>query len=96
MHSADDLVMCLGYFNGHVGRHIDVFDGVREWYGVGQRNLKGRMLLVLSGKGIMCQIHSLIYKNSFKKRDFKCFSSEKLITLNILHEVVPTWYSFHS
>ena len=27
---------------------------------------------------------------------FKCYSSEKLITLNILHEVVPTWYSFHS
>ena len=27
---------------------------------------------------------------------FKCYFSEKLITLNILHEVVPTWYSFHS
>ena len=25
---------------------------------------------------------------------FKCYSSKKLITLNILHEVVPTWYSF--
>ena len=25
---------------------------------------------------------------------FECYSSEKLITLNILHEVVPTWYSF--
>ena len=25
-----------------------------------------------------------------------CYSSEKLIILNILHEVVPTWYSFHS
>ena len=28
MYSADDLVMCLGDFNGHVGRHIDSFDGV--------------------------------------------------------------------
>ena len=27
---------------------------------------------------------------------FKCYSSEKLITLNTLHEVVSTWYSFHS
>ena len=26
----------------------------------------------------------------------KCYSSEKLIALNTLHEVVPTWYSFHS
>ena len=51
MHSADDLAMCLGYFNGHIGRHIDGFDG---GFGVDQRNLEGRMLLVLSGKGIMC------------------------------------------
>ena len=27
---------------------------------------------------------------------FMCYSSEKLITLITLHEVVPTWYSFHS
>ena len=27
---------------------------------------------------------------------FKCYSSEKLITLNTLHEVVPTWYSFQA
>ena len=45
MHSADDLVMCLGGLNGHFGRHIDGFDGVYGGYGVGQRNLQGRMLL---------------------------------------------------
>ena len=28
MRSADNLVMCLGDLNGHVGRHIDGFDGV--------------------------------------------------------------------
>ena len=27
---------------------------------------------------------------------FKSYSSEELITLNTLHEVIPTWYSFHS
>ena len=37
MHSADDLVMCFGDFNGHVGRHIYGFDGVTGRYG--QRNL---------------------------------------------------------
>ena len=45
MYSADDLVMCLGDFNGHVDRHIAGFDGVHEGYGVGQRNLEGRMIL---------------------------------------------------
>ena len=39
MHSADDLVKCFGNLSG---RHIDGFDG---GYGVGWRNLEGRMLL---------------------------------------------------
>ena len=34
--------MFLGDFDRHVGRHIDCVHG---WYGVGQRNLEGRMLL---------------------------------------------------
>ena len=27
LHSVGDLVMCLGGISGHVGRHIDGFDG---------------------------------------------------------------------
>ena len=54
MHDAGDLVMCLCDINGHIGRHIDGFDGDHVWYGVVQRNLQGRMLLVLYGKGTMC------------------------------------------
>ena len=34
MHSAGDLVVCLGDFNGHIGRHIDEFYGVHGGYGV--------------------------------------------------------------
>ena len=45
VHSADDLAMCLCDLNGHVGRHIDDFNGVHGGYCVGQRNLEGRMLL---------------------------------------------------
>ena len=45
MHSADDLVMCLGDINGHIGKHIDGLDGVHGGFGVGQRNLEGRLLL---------------------------------------------------
>ena len=41
MHSADDLVMCLGDFNGHVAKHINGFDVVHGGYGVGQRNSEG-------------------------------------------------------
>ena len=54
MLSAGYLVMCLNDINVHIGRHIDGFDGIHGGYGVGQRNLEGRMLLVLSGDGTMC------------------------------------------
>ena len=40
MCSVGDLVMCLGVFNGQVGRHVDGIDG---GFGVGQRNLEGGM-----------------------------------------------------
>ena len=60
MHSADDLVMCLGDFNGYIGRHIDGYDGVHEGYGVGQRNLEGRMLRDFRWRKIyVCQVHGL-------------------------------------
>ena len=45
MHSADDLVMCLVDFNGHMVWHIDGIHGVHGWYGVGKRDFEGGMLL---------------------------------------------------
>ena len=63
MHSADDQVMCLGDFNGHVGRHIDSFDGVHGGYGVGLRNLEGRMLLQF------CFEKELCVSNTWLKRE---------------------------
>ena len=59
MNSEDDLDMCLGNYNGHVGRHIDRFDRIQRRYRVGQKNLEGRMLLLLLRERIVCQIHSL-------------------------------------
>ena len=60
MHSVDDLVMCLGEFNGHVGRHIDGFNGGN---GAGQRNLEGRMLLEF------CLEKELCVSNTWLKRE---------------------------
>ena len=62
MHSAGDLVMCLGDVNRHVGRHID---GVHGGYGVGQRNLEGKMLLEF------CQEKELCVSNTWFKREEK-------------------------
>ena len=54
-HSADDLVMCLGDINVHVGRHIDSFDGMHRGHGVGQRNV---ISFVWRGKYVR-QMHCL-------------------------------------
>ena len=55
MHCAGDIVMCMCHINGHIGRHIDGFNG---GYGVGQINFEGRrrreVIIVLTGEGIMC------------------------------------------
>ena len=42
MHSADDLVMCFGDFDGHIGWHFVGFNEVCGCYGIGHRNLEGR------------------------------------------------------
>ena len=60
MHSEDDLAKCLGEFYGHVGRHIDGFDEVHEAYGVGQRNLEGRMLSQFCLKKELCVSNTLL------------------------------------
>ena len=54
MHSAGDLVMCLGDINGCIGRHIDGSDRVHGGYGVGQKNLEGRMLLEFCLENKLC------------------------------------------
>ena len=55
----------MGTINGHVGRHIDGFDGENGGYGVGQRNLEGRMLLEF------CLEKELCVSNTWFKREEK-------------------------
>ena len=60
MHYAGDLVMCLCDINGHIGRHIDGFNGDHEGFGVGHWNLEERMLLEYClEQNYVCQIHGL-------------------------------------
>ena len=55
----------LGDFNGHVGGHIDGCDWVHGGYGIGQRNLEGRMLLEF------CLEMELCVSNTWFKREEK-------------------------
>ena len=60
VHSAYYINMCLGDFDGHIGRHIDGFDEVRGEYGVDQRSFEVlcNCSLVLR-MNYACQIYGL-------------------------------------
>ena len=57
--------MCLVDFNGHMGRHSDVFDGVHGGYDIGYKNFEGRMLLKFCLWNYVHQIH---YSRETKRR----------------------------
>ena len=42
------------------------------------------------------ELIEITYKSKIKSVICSYYSSEKLIALNNLHEVVPTWYSFQN
>ena len=54
MHTVDALVLYLGDLNGYMGWHVDGFDGDHCGYGVGQRNIEGRMLLEFCLRKELC------------------------------------------
>ena len=76
MQSADDLVMCLGDFNGHVGRHINGFDGLHRGYCVGHRNLEGRMLLEFCLENKLCVSNTWFKREEERKVTFRMGENE--------------------
>ena len=81
VHSADDLVMCLGDFNGHVGRHIDGFDEVIGDYVVDQRNVERRMLLEFCLEKELCVSNTLFKREEKRKVTFIIGENETEIDL---------------
>ena len=43
--NANKILICLGDFNGHIGKEVDGFEGVYGSYGIGKRNVESRLLL---------------------------------------------------
>jgi len=52
--SPGQMVLGLGDFNGHVGKHIDGFENVHGRNGIGDRNAIGRMLLEFCDDKELC------------------------------------------
>ena len=68
--SLGELVLCMGDFNGHVGRRIDGFEGVHGGFGIGERNLEGKMLLEFCDEKEMCVANTWFMKDDKRKVTF--------------------------
>ena len=91
MHSADDLVMCVSDLNGHVGRHIDGFHGVHGGYGVGQRNLEGRMLLEFFPEKQLGVSNTWFKIEEWRKATFRMGENETEIDFVLIKKEPPRY-----
>ena len=64
MANANEMVLGLGDFNGHVRKCAEGFKGIHEGYGIGKRNVEERMLLDLCVQKDLC-----VANTWYKKRD---------------------------
>ena len=64
MANANEMVLGLGDFNGHVGKCSEGFEGIHGGYGIGKRNVEGRMLLDFCVQKELC-----VANTWYKKRD---------------------------
>ena len=67
-----DLVMYFGDINGH----IDGIDGVHGGYGVGQRNLEGRVILELCLEKELCVSNTWLKREQKRKVKFRIGENE--------------------
>ena len=59
----NEVLICLEDFNGYIGTEVDGFEGVRGGFGIGKRNVEGRLQLEF------CVVKGLCVGNSwFKKK----------------------------
>ena len=93
MHSADDLLMCLGEFNGNVGRHIDGFNLVHVAYDEGQSNLEGRMSLEFCLKKELCVLDTWHKMEERRKVTFRMSKNETEVDLVLIKKRTLTVYS---
>ena len=68
--NANEVLICLGDFNGHIGKEVDGFEGVHGGFGIGKRNLEGRLLLEFCVKKDLCVGNSWFKKKDSRKVTF--------------------------
>ena len=67
MANANEMVLRLGDFNGHVGKCAEGFEGIHGGYGIGKRNVEGRMLLDFCVQKELCVANTWYKKRNERK-----------------------------
>ena len=67
MGNANELVLGLGDFNGHVGKYAEGFEGIHGGYGIGKRHAEERMLLDFWDQKELC-VANTWYKKKDKRK----------------------------
>ena len=67
MGNANELVLGLEDFNGHVGKCAEGFEDIHGWYGIGKRNAEGRMLLDFCDQEELCVANTWCKKKDKRK-----------------------------
>ena len=62
--NANEVLICLRAFDGHIGKEVDGFEGVHGGFGIGKRNLEGGLLLEFCVEKDLCVSNSW-----FKNKD---------------------------
>lgn len=71
-----ELVLGLGDFNGHVGKRIEGYEGVHGGYGIGERNMEGRMLLEFCDEKELCVANTWFQKGEKRKVTYSAGGNE--------------------
>ena len=70
MANANELVLELRDFNGHVGKCAEGFEGIHGEYGIGKRNAEGRMLLNFCDQIELCAANTWYKKKDKRKMTY--------------------------
>ena len=71
-----EVVLGLGDFNRHVGRLIDVFEGVHGGYEFGKRNVEERRLLEFCDVKELCKTNTWFEKKEQRKISYSMDGNE--------------------
>ena len=68
--NANEVLICIRDFNGHIGKEVDGFEGVHGGFGIGKINLEGRLLSEFCVEKDLCVGNSWFKKKGNRKVTF--------------------------